>query len=85
MHFVKPAIPVAPMAEVLRAIKGAFILSLNDRSEVRSIFSEFNIYGVETAYTVSGIDNSKKNERSPHLQPKIANFGGVKRGEKEDF
>ncbi len=50
----------AKMADLLMGIKGSFILSLNDRLEVRKVFSEFNIYGVETTYSVSGTTNSKK-------------------------
>ena len=31
------------MTELLRAIKGRFILNLNDRPEVRELFGEFQI------------------------------------------
>lgn len=48
------------MAEQLAGISGRFILSLNDRPEVRSIFSRFQIEGVETTYSVGGGDKAKK-------------------------
>lgn len=40
------------MAERLRGLKGAFILSINDRPEVRSIFRDFPMTAVELAYTI---------------------------------
>lgn len=42
------------MAEVLGRLKGRFILSLNDRPEVREIFAGFEIDGVETHYGLAG-------------------------------
>ena len=42
------------MAALLKGIKGAFILSLNNVPEVRKIFAKFHIKEVETAYTVAG-------------------------------
>lgn len=42
------------MAEVLAQLKGRFILSLNDRPEVRRIFAEFEIEAVGTHYGVAG-------------------------------
>ena len=48
------------MATLLKGIKGTFILSLNDRPEVREIFKYFNIKSEETTYTVGGNSNSKK-------------------------
>lgn len=48
------------MAAMLRRIKGRFILSLNDRPEVREIFKAFTITGVETTYTIAGSDNAKR-------------------------
>ncbi len=41
----------ARMAELLRGLRGRFILSLNDRPEVREIFSGFQIEAVETLYS----------------------------------
>ncbi|NOW46167.1 DNA adenine methylase [Novosphingobium sp. SG751A] len=42
------------MAQVLRRIEGRFILSINDRPEVRRIFAEFQIEEVGVRYTVGG-------------------------------
>ncbi|WP_310015860.1 DNA adenine methylase [Novosphingobium sp. 1748] len=42
------------MADVLRGISGRFILSLNDRSEVRRIFAGFDIEEVGVRYTIGG-------------------------------
>ena len=39
------------MAERLGALKGKFILSLNEVPEVRALFKDFRIQGVELAYT----------------------------------
>lgn len=42
------------MAEQLAGLKGRFILSLNDRPQVREIFGRFNIETVGTHYGVAG-------------------------------
>jgi DNA adenine methylase len=42
------------MARQLAGIKGRFILSLNDRPEVRHIFRRFTIEAVETTYSLNG-------------------------------
>lgn len=42
------------MAAVLGGLKGRFILSLNDRPEVREIFAAFAIEGVGTHYGLAG-------------------------------
>lgn len=42
------------MADHLGKIKGRFLISLNDRPEVREIFSAFRIARVELTYTVGG-------------------------------
>lgn len=42
------------LAGLLQAIKGRFLLSLNDAPEVREIFKRFAIEGVETNYSVNG-------------------------------
>ena len=42
------------MAEQLAGIKGRFILSLNDRPQVREIFARFSIEGVGTHYGLAG-------------------------------
>lgn len=45
----------AEMAEVLSTIKGKFILSINDHSDIRDIFGCFDLKVVEVRYTVGGI------------------------------
>jgi DNA adenine methylase len=50
----------AEMAEQLGALKGRFILSLNDRPEVREIFAAFAMDAVETTYTIAAGPASKK-------------------------
>ncbi|VAW18361.1 Site-specific DNA methylase, partial [hydrothermal vent metagenome] len=42
------------LATVLKALKGRFILSLNDVSEVREVFANFTIEPVTLTYTVGG-------------------------------
>ncbi len=49
----------AQMATRLGNLKGKFILSLNDRPEVREIFSGFAMDAVRTIYTVGAGSNSK--------------------------
>ncbi|KOF17901.1 DNA methyltransferase [Ensifer adhaerens] len=44
----------AEMAEHLARIKGRFVISLNDRPEVREIFAAFPIARVDLTYTVAG-------------------------------
>lgn len=42
------------MAKQLAGIKGKFILSLNDRPEVRDLFGQFDIEGTKLRYSVGG-------------------------------
>ena len=44
----------ADMAAMLKGLRGRFVLSLNDRPEVREIFTAFNIVPVPLTYTISG-------------------------------
>ena len=44
----------AAMAEQLAGIKGRFILSLNDRPEVRECFGRFKFEQVDCTYSVKG-------------------------------
>jgi DNA adenine methylase len=39
------------LAERLRQIQGKFILSLNDTSDARTLFTQFQILSIETTYT----------------------------------
>lgn len=47
------------MARQLSAIRGKFILSLNDHPEVRRVFAGFAIDEVETVYQIGGMDKTK--------------------------
>ena len=49
----------AKMESILSAISGRFILSLNDRPEVRETFKRFTIEAVKTTYTI-GSKGSKR-------------------------
>lgn len=42
------------MADRLKSLQGSFILSINDRPEIRDIFSGFPVEGAELTYSVSG-------------------------------
>ena len=42
------------MAKVLAGIKGRFVFSLNDRPQVREIFSEFLFVDASLTYLVGG-------------------------------
>jgi DNA adenine methylase len=44
----------ADMAAQLAGIKGSFILSINDRPEIRAVFKTFRIETEDTSYTVAG-------------------------------
>ena len=48
------------MADLLKGIKGKFIMSINDTPEIREIFQDFNLDAVETTYTVGGGENQTK-------------------------
>lgn len=47
------------MAGRLARLKGWFILSLNDRKEVRQVFRDFKIQGVAVSYTAGGAAKTK--------------------------
>ncbi len=48
------------LAEILAKIQGKFILSLNDKPEVRACFKDFSIQQVSTTYSLAGNGKSKK-------------------------
>ena len=48
------------LAGILKAIKGRFILSLNDTKEVRELFAAFDIEAVETTYHIGGGAKAKR-------------------------
>lgn len=47
------------LATQLAAIKGQFILSINDTPEIRQIFAVFAIEDIETTYTLAGNNKPK--------------------------
>ncbi|HEX3683153.1 MAG TPA: DNA adenine methylase [Bryobacteraceae bacterium] len=56
------------LADRLAAIKGKFLLSLNDHPEVRRLFAAFQVRPVELAYT------AKKNATARYTELLIANY-----------
>jgi|GEM_PF-3528112 len=48
------------LAEQLAGLRGRFILSLNDRPEVRETFGAFAMEAVETTYSVGGGERAKR-------------------------
>jgi DNA adenine methylase len=56
------------LAHRLGNLKGKFILSLNDRPEVREVFCQFQMQTVELAYT------AKRDSRARHKELFITNF-----------
>jgi DNA adenine methylase len=65
----------ARLAALLRGIKGRFILSINDRAEVRKIFADFNLEAVRTTYTIAGKLGGGKPEAE-----QVITGGGRRRG-----
>ena len=55
------------LAELLRGIKGRFILSLNDLPEVRETFAGFEMAEIRTTYTISGKRNDQGSSRAELL------------------
>ncbi|RCW77570.1 DNA adenine methylase [Paracoccus lutimaris] len=55
------------MAELLAGIKGRFVLSLNDLSEVRETFAGFEMAEIRTTYTISGKRNDQAGDRAELL------------------
>ncbi|MEM5787703.1 MAG: DNA adenine methylase [Syntrophobacteraceae bacterium] len=56
------------MAARLGAIRGKFLMSINDVPEIRTIYSEFRIQEVQTAYS------SKRNGNTPARELLISNY-----------
>ena len=50
----------AALAELLGGLKGSFMMSLNDRAEVRRAFRNFTIEPIETTYTASRSGGNRK-------------------------
>ena len=57
----------ARLAELLHAVKGRFILSLNDLPEVRQTFAGFDLTEVRTTYTISAARNDPAGGRAELL------------------
>jgi DNA adenine methylase len=49
----------AEMAAVLGSLRGRFVLSINDRPEIRELFAQFSIVPVELVYTLAGGNHVK--------------------------
>lgn len=64
------------IAEKLGSIKGRFIVSLNDRPEVREIFSSFRICEVPLTYTIAGGEGKPVTEViiMDRKEPTVANL-----------
>lgn len=50
------------LADQLGSVKGQFILSLNDRPEVREVFGRFHIEAVRTSYSINAHKNQAAGE-----------------------
>ena len=48
------------LADVLAGLQGRFLLSLNDRPEVRTTFARFSIESVVTTYSLGGMDKPQR-------------------------
>lgn len=57
----------ARLAQLLHAVKGRFILSLNDLPEVRQTFAGFDLAEVRTTYTISAARNDPAGGRAELL------------------
>jgi DNA adenine methylase len=62
------------LAEALRGLSGAFIMSLNDVPEVRRIFAGFRLESVETSYSIA-----RKTAGRQRVGELIISGGGAKR------
>ena len=49
----------AQMAEILKTIKGKFVLSLNDKPQVRELFQDFQIQNIKVKYSCGGDSHRK--------------------------
>jgi len=48
------------LRDLLNAINGKFILSINDVDDIRDLFKDFNIESVETSYSAAGANKKKR-------------------------
>lgn len=49
------------LRDILKNIKGKFILSLNDVPEVRELFADFNIHGKKIRWSLNNSSNDENN------------------------
>ncbi len=70
----------AEMAQKLGQLKGRFIVSLNDRPEVRQIFSEFPMFDVDLTYTIAGGQGKEVGEVIivDNKEPRYLNLPGAR-------
>ena len=61
----------ARIAALMKALKGRFIMSINDVPEVREIFADFHLTEVRTSYTISRKSNDLAGARAELL---VANW-----------
>jgi DNA adenine methylase len=48
------------LRDIMKGLKGKFILSINDEPEIRRIYQDFSIETVKTSYALAGADKKKK-------------------------
>jgi DNA adenine methylase len=48
------------LRDIISNIQGKFILSINDVSEIRTLFKDYCIESVETSYSAAGADRKKR-------------------------
>lgn len=51
------------MADRLKSLQGGFVLSINDRPEIRYVFSALLVEGAELTYSVAGGARAAKHGR----------------------
>lgn len=57
------------LAEQLSGISGRFVMSINDRPEIRELFGRFDLAKIETTYSVG----TKRGARRPVQELLVAN------------
>jgi DNA adenine methylase len=64
-HYENFNIDYNELYNLVKSIKGKFLMSLDDSNENRELFKEYNIYNVKTKYAnpiLGGMKKDKKNE-----------------------
>lgn len=57
------------LRDILKGIKGTFIMSINDRDEIRKLYEGFTILDVKTKYSISGGSTDAKELLIMNYQP----------------